>query len=135
ADVLRHLAERAARQHTAASRLAQRLEQHDRQLSGLAESIQDAEQKMEDAERQFADARRALDEHDRPMPRRPHRVEIRNAKQLVTDLPSRLAVLGGAVADLEARTEQERAARDSLAGISDAPPALRDANEVQAALD
>ncbi len=135
ADALRRLAERAARQQATASRLAQRLEQHDRHLSDLAESIQDAEQKIEAVERQLAAARRTLDEHDRPMRRRHHRPEIRNAKQLVTDLPCRLAVLSGAVVDLEERTEQERAARASSAGIADAHPDLRDVDEVQAALD
>src|SRR5690606_18898289 len=87
---LRALVRQAAAHQSAADSLRLRLDEHGRSLTALARRKKELPELVGQAMMRLTDAARTLDQHDRPLRRRGHLVEIVRARNEVRSLPGHI---------------------------------------------
>lgn len=132
---LRALVKGAAVQQAAADSLHRRLADHDRSLAAFARREEELHDGIGYARTRLTDATRTLDEHDRTLRRRGHRIEIARAKTEVRSLPGHIEDLERELAELLTTIEAERAARDRAVERAADPHGHGDTERVRELLD
>ena len=117
---LRALVGRAAAHCASAERIDWRLRDHDRALADLAERKEVLRDQIRHARTRLADATRTLDEHDRPLHRRHHRMEIENAKREARVLPGQIDDMENELSELPKEVEAAQLAREQTVRLAEA---------------
>ena len=134
ADELRELVQRAIRQQAAADKHQAALDHHDQRASQLVRLARDADREYRRAKKRLAEAKRVIAEHDRPLHRREHRAEIRQAKHDIVGLPDRLDELERELADFDTKHDLEINAKRRMLDAANARPEERAVDQSKAAL-
>lgn len=117
---LRALVGRAAAHRASAERISWRLRDHDQALADLAGREEELRHQIRHARTRLADATRTLGEHDRPLHRRHHRMEIENAKREASVLPGRIDDIETGLSELPKEVEAARFAREQTVRLDEA---------------
>jgi len=126
--------QRAIRQQAAADKHQAALDDHKQNLSNLARWAREADREYRSTGKRLAEAKRMLAEHDRPLHRRQHRAEIRQAKQDVADLPGELDALNQERTDLVSRHAAEKKAQHGTITVANARPEDRAIDQTEAVM-
>lgn len=133
-DELRDLVQRALRQQAAADKHQAALEDHKQNLSNLVRWARETDREYRNTAKRLTEAKRILVEHDRPLHRRQHRTEIRQAKQDVAELPGKLDELHDELTDLVSRHAAEKNAQRRTITAATTGPEDRAIDQTEAAL-
>ena len=117
---LRALVGRAAAHRASAERISWRLRDHDRALADLARRKEELHDRIRYARTRLADATRTLDEHDPPLHRRHHRMEIEHAKREARVLPGWIDDMETELSELPKEVEAARVAREQTVRLDEA---------------
>ncbi len=134
ADELRDLVQRVIRQQHAAGKHQAALDDHKQSISNLLRWAREADREYSMTEKRLAEAKCTIAEHDRPLHRRQHRTEIRQAKHDIAELPGKLDELDQELTDLDKRYELEKQAERRTIGAASARPEEQAIDKTTAAL-